>query len=301
MKRWSLPASALFLVLIACGAGTKPAPRVTAAKARVPSVRVIAAGRERTARREAKKLLQEFVAPREARRIREPRNYAGVLRQSGPQPIGELVDVHRFWSVRKPLKAVTRFLRVHPLRGFEQSVASRGTQKPPHYVVMSSRAGDRYLNVTSVGLPRRTVIRVDAQVEWVYPRSPREKVPAATSEIDLRAPRVSIDVTNPAKVARIIRWFDALPIAPPGIVVSCPLGVPPNITLTFRNARGDRLAQAKLPPSFAWICDSISFTIGGKQQKPLIDRVRRPSFALRVQGLLGIHLVQRHRYRWSYP
>jgi hypothetical protein len=140
MKRWSLPASALVLVLIACGAGTKPAPRVTAAKARVPSVRVIAAGRERTARREAEKLLREFVAPREARRIREPRNYAGVLRQSGPQPIGELVDVHRFWSVRKPLKAVTRFLRAHPLRGFVQSVASRGAQKPPYYVVMSSRA-----------------------------------------------------------------------------------------------------------------------------------------------------------------
>jgi hypothetical protein len=295
MKRWSLPASALVLVLIACGAGTKPAPRVTAAKARVPSVRVIAAGRERTARREAKKLLQEFVAPREARRIREPRNYAGVLRQSGPQPIGELVDVHRFWSVRKPLKAVTRFLRVHPLRGFEQSVASRGTQKPPHYVVMSSRAGDRYLNVTSVGLPRRTVIRVDAQVEWVYPRSPREKVPAPTSEIDVHAPRVSVDVTSPAKVARIIRWFDALPIAPPGIVVSCPLAVAPDITLSFNDAGGDRLAQAKLPPSFAWICDSIAFTIGGTQQKPLVDRLQRPSFALRLQRLLGVRLLRTHR------
>jgi hypothetical protein len=301
MKRWSLPASALVLVLIACGTGTNPAPRVTAAKAPVPSVRVIAAGRERTARREAEKLLREFVAPREARRIREPRNYAGVLRQSGPQPIGELVDVHRFWSVRKPLKAVTRFLRAHPLRGFVQSVASRGAQKPPYYVVMSSRAGDHHLNVTSVGLPRRTVIRVDAEVEWVYPRSPREKVPAATSEIDVRAPRVSVAVTSPAKVARIIRWFDALPIAPPGIAVSCPPVGYVDITLSFRNADGDRLAQAKLPPTFAWICDSISFTIGGKQQKPLIDRVRRPSFALRVQGLLGIHLVQRHRYRWSYP
>jgi hypothetical protein len=295
MKRWSLPASALVLVLIACGAGTKSAPQVTAVKSRVPSVRVLAARRERTARREAKTLLREFVAPREARRIQEPRNYAGVLRQSGPQPIGELVDVHRFWSVRKPLEAVTAFLRAHRLRGFEQSVASRGNQKPPHYIVMSSRAGDRYLNVTSVGLPRRTLIRVDAQVEWVYPRSPGEKVPAATSEIDVRAPRASADVTNQAKVARIVRWFDALTIAPPGIVVSCPLGVAPDIRLSFRDAHGDRLAQAAIPPSFAWICDSISFTIGGAQQKPLIDRLHRPSFALRLQRLLGVHLVRIRR------
>jgi hypothetical protein len=29
MKRWLLPASALVLVVTACGAGAKPAPRVT--------------------------------------------------------------------------------------------------------------------------------------------------------------------------------------------------------------------------------------------------------------------------------
>jgi hypothetical protein len=31
MKRWLLPASALVLVVTACGAGAKPAPRVTEA------------------------------------------------------------------------------------------------------------------------------------------------------------------------------------------------------------------------------------------------------------------------------
>jgi hypothetical protein len=295
MKRWSLPASALVLVLIACGAGTKSAPQVTETGARAPSVRVIAARRERAALREAKKLLREFVAPRDARRIQEPRNYAGVLRQSGPQPIGELVDVHLFWSVRKPLEAVTTFLRAHRLRGLKQSVASSGSQKPPHYIVMSSRGGGRYLNVTSVGLPRRTLIRVDAQVEWVYPRSPSEKVPAATSEIDVRTRGVSVSVRNPAKVARIIRWFDELPISPPGIAVSCPAVGYVDIMLSFRGAGGAQLAHADVPPAFAWICDSISFTIGGKQQKPLVDRLHRPSFALRLQRLLGVRLVRTHR------
>src|SRR5690242_17494635 len=149
MKRWSLPASALVLVLIACGAGVKPAPRVAEAGARVASVRAVAARREHAALREANKLLREFVPPRAARRIQQPRHYAGVLRQSGPQPIGKLVDVHRFWSVRKPLKTVIAFLRAHRLRGFAHSTASWGTRKP-HYLVMSSRAGDEYVNVTSV-------------------------------------------------------------------------------------------------------------------------------------------------------
>ena len=294
MKRWLLPASAVVLVVIACGAGVKPAPRVAEAGTGVTGVRAIAARREQAALREAKSLLREFVAPRAARRIRQPRHYAGVLRRSGPQPIGEVVDVHRFWSVRKPLKTVIAFLRAHRPRGFEHSVGSWGTRQP-HYLVMSSRAGDRYFNVTSVGLPRRTVIRVDAQVEWVYPRSIREKVPPATTEIDVRAPKVAVDVTSPAKVARIVRWFDALPVSPPGIAAMCPLEVAPNITLTFRDSRGDRLARAKVPPNFAWICDAIEFSIGGKQQRPLIDRVHRESFALRLQQLLDVELLHPHR------
>jgi len=295
MKRWSLPASALVLVLIACGAGVKPAPQVAEAGARVASVRTIAARREQVALREAKSLLRQFVPPRAARRIQQPRHYAGALRRSGMQPLGELVDVHRFWSVKKPLKTVIAFLRAHRLQGFEHFVGSWGPPRKPHYLVMSSRAGNRYFNVTSVGLPRRTVIRVDAQVEWVYPRSPGEKVPAATSEIDVRAPKASVDVKSPAEIARIVRWFDALPISPPGVAVPCPLEVAPDITLTFRDARGERLARAKVPPGFAWICDAIEFSIGGTQQKPLIDRPHHRGFTLRLQQLLGVQLLHTHR------
>lgn len=294
MKRWLLPASALVLVLIACGAGVKPAPRVAEAGARTSSVRVIAAQRRRAAALEAERLLREFVVPRKARLIGEPRNYGGVLRRSGPQPIGELVDVHRFWSVRWPLKTVIAFLRAHRLRGFENSDASWGSRKP-HYLVMSSRAGDRYLNITSVGLPRRTLVRVDVEVAWIYPRSPNEKVPAATSAIVVRAPKASAHVTDAAKVAQIVRWFDALPVSPPGIAVACPLAVAPDITLSFRDARGHQLAHAALPPNFAWICSSIAFTIGGHEQKPLIDRPNRPSFVRRLQQVLGLHLVRTRR------
>jgi hypothetical protein len=295
MKRWLLPASALVLVVIACGAGVKPAPRVTEAGARVPSVRAIAARREQAAAAEAQRLLREFVPPPRAHRIPQPRNYAGVLRQSGPGPLGETADAHRFWSVRTPLKRVTRFLRAHRVPGFAPAGSSWGS-RAPHYLILSARQlPAHFLDITSVGLPRRTLIRADVQVEWTYPRSPSERVPSRTSEIDLRAPKVSERVTDPAEVARIVRWFDALPISPPGIAVPCPLAIGPDITLSFRNAHGIRLAQAKLPSTAASICNSIAFSIGGRAQKPLVDRPGGVSFVRRLQQLVGVHLVRNHR------
>ena len=295
MKRLLLPASALVLVVTACGAGAKPAPRVTEVAARLsPNVHEIATRREHAAAREAKRLLREFLPPPGAQRIREPRDYGGVLRRSGGGPLGEAVDVHHFWSVRKPLRAVAAFLRTHRPDGFEGSGATWGSREP-HYLIMSSRTPAGFLTVTTVGLPGRTLIRADVAVGWNYPRSPREKAPAATSEIVLRAPKASSTVTDPAQVGQIVRWFDALPISPPGVVVSCPLSPGADITLSFRDAGGAWLAQAKLPPTSASICDSISFSIGGREQKPLVDRAEGESFVRRLQELLGVRLVLIYR------
>lgn len=293
MKRWLLPASALVLVVIACGVSVKPAPQVAEAGAQVPNVRVIAARREHAAAREAQRLLREFVPPPGARRIPMPRNYAGVLRQSGPGPLGEAADVHRFWSVRKALKTVVAFLRARRLHGFAHSEETSGTGKQ-RYLIISSRGpgGDRYLNVTSVAAHAHTLVRVDVQVEWIYPRSPSERVPSGTSTIVLHAPKVSTTVTDPVQVARIVSWFDALPISPPGVALMCPLEVGPDITISFRNARGDWLAQAKLPPTFAWICNPIAFSIGGRDEKPLIDRAHSEGFTRRLQQLLGVQLIR---------
>ncbi|HJU37057.1 MAG TPA: hypothetical protein VJ716_06540, partial [Gaiellaceae bacterium] len=237
-----------------------------------------------------------FVPPPGARRISRPRHYAGVLRRTGPTPLGEVVDAHRFWRVRKPLKAVIAFLRAHRLHGFAHTSATWG--KKPHYLTMSSGgvAPGRFLNVTSVGLRTRTLIRVDVQVEWTYPRSPAEKVPAATRTIAVRSPRVSLTVTDPAKVARIIRWFDALPVSPPGIVALCPLPAHAQATLSFRSAGGIGLAQASVPlyPP-ANLCSPIGFTIQGKREQPLIDSEHGRTFIHRLQSLLGRRFVPKRR------
>ena len=285
MRRILLPATALVLVVTACGAGAKPAPRVTLAGAHLPRVSVVAARRKEDATREARVLLREFVPPPGARATREPRRYGGVLRRYGSAPLGEIVDVHRFWSVRKPLAAVATFVRTHRPPGLRDSGATYGSNVP-HYLIWSFLSPSRYLDVTAVALRGRTVLRVDALALWIYPRSPSESVPPTTRTIVVRGPKIRRTVTNQAQVARIIRWFDALPVSPPGIAVACPLVGRVQITLSFRSAAGTQLARATVPERIAGICDPIGFTIGGKSRKPLVDRSSGESFAERLEHLL---------------
>ena len=305
MKPFRFAVSACALVLAASGvvAGSGASATGIAAYVRQPSVKVIAARRERAATRDAERLLHKFTPPPGARTTREPRGYGGVLRQSGPEPPAKVVDVHRFWRVQRSLKAVAAFVSAHEVRGFRSSGAEYGTNVP-HYLTWSfvwptgSHAPSRrLLNVTAVRLPGRTVLRVDAKSVWMYPRSRSEKVPSGVGEIVLHAPKVRVVVSDPAKVQRIVRWFDALPISPPGVGALCGLVPGSDITLSFRSRSRVPLAEARLPPTTAGICDPISFTIGGHRQAPLIDRYGplRQSFAGRLQRLLGVHLLLTHR------
>lgn len=298
MTRLLLPVGALVLVLGACGAGVRPAPRVTNVAARPPDVHAVVAGRERVARREAERLLRRFPLPAGARTTSRPGDGGGVLSQSGPETPAEVVDVHRFWSVRTPLAEVAAFVRTHRPRGFERFGATYGTSVP-HYLMWTfawpaahDRAPVRFLDVLAVALPGRTVVRVDAKAVWIYPRSASEVVPAAVREIDVRAPKVRRKVTAPAKVRRIVRWLDALPVSPPGIGLFCPMETAPDVRLSFRGADGVVLARALAPPGQAGLCDAIQFWIGGRPQRALIDRVSEPPFVARLQRLLGVRLEE---------
>ena len=272
-------------------------PNVIMLAAAVPSVRAIASERKRAATRAAERLLRAFVPPPgSGRPARVPRGRSvHVLHQSGGERPAEVVDVHRFWSVRKSLKAVAAFVRAHRVRGEKTSGATYGTNVP-HYLIWGfswppgiDRVPSRFLTVTAIGLPGRTVLRVDAQVIWIYPRSPSEKVPSGVHEIVVRAPKVFRKVTNPAKVTRIVRWFDGLPVSPPGVHIACLAVGHVDITLSFRSAHGSLLAQAKL--NSAGGCAPIAFRIGGHPQRALIDRYFRPTTVERLQGLLGVRLV----------
>jgi hypothetical protein len=302
VKRLLLPASALVLVLTASGAIANAAPRTKDVGAQS-----VAAQRERAALREADTLMHEFVPPPGARATRTPPGYRSVhvLRQSTGRLAEEAASIHRFWTVRTPLKAVAAFVRAHRLRGFGHFGALWYTRKP-HYLAMGSSwpaAPDsiprRYFSVTVVALPHITVLRVDARVVWVYPRSPSEKVPSGVRMIDIHIPQRNrvriVRVINRPKLTRIIRWFDALPISPPGVEVPCFGGTPGGITLSFRSARGAVLARTTVPRTSASVCQPIAFKIGGHTQTPLIDGFTRTSFTSRLGQLLGLRLIDNYR------
>jgi hypothetical protein len=112
------------------------------------------------------------------------------------------------------------------------------------------------------------------------------RVPAATRTVVVHAPTWSRTVTNPAKVARIVRWFDRLRPLRHGKGVACPLVLRPEIAISFRGAGGAQLAYARVPRSVAGICDPIGFRVAGKAAESLIDRFSGQSLARRLDRLL---------------
>jgi hypothetical protein len=116
---------------------------------------------------------------------------------------------------------------------------------------------------------------------------PAARIPAGVRTIDVHGPRgISRVVTDPLKVAKIVRWFDALPKAPRGVYY-CPLiRYRPPTTLEFRGADGALLARARTPGHAA--CGfSFDFSVLGRSERPVQTR----SFLVRVGRLLGVRLV----------
>ena len=116
---------------------------------------------------------------------------------------------------------------------------------------------------------------------------PAARIPAGVRTIDVHSPRgISRVVTNPVKVEKIVRWFDALPKAPRGVYY-CPLiRYRPPTTFEFRAVDGEVLARARTPGHAA--CGfSFDLSVLGRAQRPVQTR----SFLVRVGRLLGVRLV----------
>lgn len=283
MKPLALLGVFLTLACVACGS--------TGPQSRAPSVKEIAAARRHAATVTARKLLDELESPPSARLVgARPR---GFHARSPGFIGGEYVDARRFWISHASLSAVRAYARAHLSRGF--TLDSWGGNARDPFMELDFSSPLRHVVYASWRTQGRTIVQVDAQITWLYPRSADERVPDGTAEIDITTPGVTRDVTDSVQVAQIIRWFNALPIAQPtSMHMSCPFYLAgPSIELEFRSAQGAALATASVPPRKAWACGSIGFTINGKQQTPLIDRFQGPSFVSRVQTLLGVKLVRR--------
>lgn len=274
------------------------ASAVGAAAASSPSVKAEIAARKQAATLTARELLHEFVPPPRSTRLAGwPSDYGFHSRTPNTAIVGELVDVHAFWISHGSVRSIASFERSRGPAGYStpDGVATNSDGSYSQFSFNSPPRGAtaRRLVVTISQRHARTIVRVDAQVVWVYPRSPQERVPVGATEIDVKAPKMSRAVTDPAKVRQIVYWFDALPISPPGVAVMCPAVTYARIQFVFRSASGERLASATAPAGRASVCAQIGFSIHGKQQTPLIDHLRGESFALRLQGLLGVRLTGR--------
>jgi hypothetical protein len=250
------------------------------------------------ARRDATRLLQRVVLPAGARRLTEAPGGAGGLLAQPPSAPGtpQLVDRHGLWRVRASFGSVVAFEKAHAPHG--STLDGWSSASGPHYpsnqglqftfAAVAGKLSSRELEVETVALRSGwTAIRVDAQDVWVVTRPRSEVVPAGVHAIDIG----SHQVTGGAKVARIIRWFDALPIAQPGVGLYCALirSDSPTVRISFLDGNGDVLARASLLDAFHGVsspCNPIRFSIHGHTQTPLVGG----RFLLRVERLLRIRL-----------
>jgi hypothetical protein len=314
MKRLLFVAFVSVLVLTACASSRSHTSAPQIAPHLIPAAsRSVATKRELAAGREAERILRRVVLPPGARRM-SLRTGDGLVSSVnvGVNVFTQYAYRHAYWLVPESRHEVMAFLKRHSPPNFRLIYAGNAATYPYRGVEFDSRSGGgRIPNRLLVALvPNRgsTTVRVDAGVVWTYPRSPKEVVPAAVREIDIRslriepalrragARKVSVRVTNPRKVAGVIRWFDALNVVQPHTyVVGCAVVLSVPVRFVFRSASGAALASAVVPSVPASSCEQIQFTIRGQSQPSLVDSTPDEGMAFidRVQRLLGVHFGPR--------
>jgi hypothetical protein len=277
---------------LALGVAAAFVPAATAA-------RPASATNKQAAERDASRLLRRMVLPTAAVRLsREPSGDGGLLQKSDSLPSGPLVDRHRFWRVHEPFPQVSQFVRARLPHGARLTGTGTGSgpQVPANksftfsFPALPGQISSRALEVELVALPHHwTGIRADAQDVWLVPRPSSEKVPAAVRVIEVRSRRAHVHVTSAAKVRRLVRLFDSLPIVQPGGIYGCPPATirRPPLTLRFLSVQGALLATASVSGSFSsGSCAPIKFWIEGRPQEPLSGQIYR-----RIERVLGVRFV----------
>lgn len=260
-----------------------------------------AAEKRAAAHREARALLSKIVLPAAAVRVRsEPAGDGGVLAKPAQLPaLADLVDVHGWWRAPGSLSSVYMFVKAHApdgsrLNGWGRRYPSpRGAFVDFEWPPVTGVSESRSLNIELVVLsPTSTGVRVDGQVVWTMPRPAGGRIPAGVHEVDVtrqklgHISRVSIGVTKPATVQRVISAIDRLSIVQPGTVESCPAEpAQPTVIINFRRGHGTPvLARA----TYTGGCGGIAFSIHGESQIPLANGY---TLIHELEQLLGVKLA----------
>lgn len=232
------------------------------------------------AQRVARTLIERAVLPVGAVRARG--RPAGPLRVPSAWPATpNLVDRHRRWLVPFSMDATAAFLQAHPPRGLQLIGRGYGSQnghvtsRAVTDAVASPRPELSSIELVFTVAPRshgRSEVRVDAQAVWQPTRPASERVPAGMHAVTItrstdtppRRARRRV-VTTPARVTRLARIINRLPVAVPG-TRSCPAG---GVTyrLVFAASPGARPRLIATEDG----CSLVAVRVDGRRQPALQD------------------------------
>lgn len=223
-----------------------------------------------------------------------------------------VVDDHRWWVVPGSRDEVIAYVTAHPPAGSDLLFSgsgtalrfpSRGTQDfsevgfslPPVGRVL----GTRELVVSAAGFGGdQTGVRVDAEVQPIFPRPASERIPSGAKRLIVSVERFGhrlrrpFSFTGKRTITRTAAILNALPAAQPG-AVACPLDTGVTIRLTFESGVGATpLAVAIYDPTG---CGGVALTLRGMREPPLASESvpgwsSFPPLIDRLATVLGVKL-----------
>jgi hypothetical protein len=222
----------------------------------------------------------------------------------------DVATATRWWRVPGQPRAVLSWVRAHLPPGFTPDGSGSATFRNSSGALVESQ-GDvfalspvpgvlpqRQLVVTAMPYAGQTVLRTDAQVEWLPTRPAAERIPSgvravtvtpvSSSHQDPRGDRLdhAFTVTDQAQVARIVALADGLTVFPRGVYL-CPASFGGAMRLAFLDHPGGQVL-ARFSAQYGG-CGVVSVSIDGKTQPALSTYTTAgPLFQDRVLAIAGV-------------
>jgi hypothetical protein len=281
------------------GSGKATGPTTTPERELTPAE----AERKAAAEVDAQELLGELQLPEGA--VQDNSNPAGGGWLGGAADVpatGNLVDLHRWWTVPGEPQAVERFIEAHPPGGSQRWISGSSCGPEGCALVIgyswptaSGVLRNPTLVIQLVALPEgRTGVRADGMVVWLAPFPPGDAIPAAAQVLEVVATRhhetvSSVNVTETAKVAAVGAMIDSMP-QNPGVKCHGPEPTA-EATFTFRAATGGpALAVATVPDEAEvepGVCLPMRLNLPESGRAVLLED---GPFIREVQALLGVQI-----------
>jgi len=257
--------------------------------------------------------IRDFIAPPGA--LRTGKLAVALLAQPGSMPLRDnVVTSTGWWRAGGDPSQIFNWIRTHKPRGYTlRGYGGPDLPAPPGYTQpypsppvwdvefqlpdMPGVLIDRALVVTLAAYKTgETALRVDAEAIWLPVKPAGDHIPAAARVVTitpepgglpLSPADHALTITDPAKLARIATFIDALPMLPPYRWLECGPGPRSVMRLTFRAAPG-RPALAVVTAYDSW-CQSVTETIGGKTMPGLRGAAALEQQVMSIAG-----------FRWTY-